>query len=498
MYSRSIVEYLPDVKSGGQCGYCRGRKGSYQNGMWGHVLTCQDYQDLIDRGWRRSGRYCYKPTMDKTCCPQYTIKCDATQFKLTKSQKKVLKNFRNFIIQGSDPPKTNLPQLDSCEDDSDSDDEGVGSDEKDMEVGMDDNQAKAIDLEKKLKLDPSKVQLETKNKSETVESESMSEPQGPSQAGVKAGLGADPSKPKAKKKKELRKERALAKLKAAGKTEADFYAKKALKNGEKTLEDLTDTSNFPADSAHKLEIRLVNAQTSDANFKRTYLDSFAVYRKYQAVIHKESPSKCTLDQFKRFLCNSSLVPTPINGDENSQNYGAFHQQYIIDGRIVAVGVIDILPHCVSSVYLYYDPDFAFLSPGTLTSLYEIAWTRQLQAKFPALKYYYMGFYIHSCPKMRYKAKYYPSWLLCPKSYEWVSIKQSLPLLDKSKYAILSSKDEESKNEANDSIVLFNNQAMGFRVYRGLHQVDEDELQQVQEYADLVGSKLSKKILLYRE
>ena len=22
-------------------------------GMWAHILSCQDYQDLLDRGWRR-------------------------------------------------------------------------------------------------------------------------------------------------------------------------------------------------------------------------------------------------------------------------------------------------------------------------------------------------------------------------------------------------------------------------------------------------------------
>ena len=52
---KSIVEYFQD-KSGGKCGYCRSRMGSYSHGMWGHVLTCQDYQELIDRGWRRSGQ----------------------------------------------------------------------------------------------------------------------------------------------------------------------------------------------------------------------------------------------------------------------------------------------------------------------------------------------------------------------------------------------------------------------------------------------------------
>lgn len=48
--------------------------------MWAHYLTVQDYQNLIDRGWRRSGRYCYKPTMDQSCCPMYTIRCVGNYF----------------------------------------------------------------------------------------------------------------------------------------------------------------------------------------------------------------------------------------------------------------------------------------------------------------------------------------------------------------------------------------------------------------------------------
>ena len=43
-----------------------------------HVL-----QELLDRGWRRSGRYIYKPDL-QTCCPQYTIRLDTRLFKLSK------------------------------------------------------------------------------------------------------------------------------------------------------------------------------------------------------------------------------------------------------------------------------------------------------------------------------------------------------------------------------------------------------------------------------
>lgn len=37
-------------------------------------MTPALYQDLIDRGWRRSGTYLYKPDNVHTCCPQIPIR----------------------------------------------------------------------------------------------------------------------------------------------------------------------------------------------------------------------------------------------------------------------------------------------------------------------------------------------------------------------------------------------------------------------------------------
>lgn len=45
--------------------------------------------------------------------------------------------------------------------------------------------------------------------------------------------------------------------------------------------------------------------------------------------------------------------TPENGPDCG--YGSFHQQYWLDEELIAVGVIDILPKCISSVYFFYDP-----------------------------------------------------------------------------------------------------------------------------------------------
>lgn len=52
---------------------------------------------------------------------------------------------------------------------------------------------------------------------------------------------------------------------------------------------------------------------------------------------------------------------------------------------------------------------------------ELQLVRELHKFLPSLQYYYMGYYIHSCPKMRYKARISPSFLLCPETYTWQPI-----------------------------------------------------------------------------
>jgi arginine-tRNA-protein transferase len=71
-------------------------------------------------------------------------------------------------------------------------------------------------------------------------------------------------------------------------------------------------------------------------------------------------------------------------------------QHRIDGRLFAVGVLDILPTGVSSVYLIYDPIFAFLKPGIISAIKEIEFVQAEMAAAPQLQYYYMGFYIPTC------------------------------------------------------------------------------------------------------
>lgn len=59
----------------------------------------------------------------------------------------------------------------------------------------------------------------------------------------------------------------------------------------------------------------------------------------------------------------------------------------------------------------------------------------------------MGFYIHSCAKMRYKAKFRPSYLLCPLRYTWHAIDKCIQKLDMEKYSVFNeSEDIHSEND----------------------------------------------------
>ncbi|XP_054974985.1 arginyl-tRNA--protein transferase 1 isoform X3 [Sorex araneus] len=506
----SVVEYK-GLRAGYHCGYCGAAAGKASCGMWAHSLTVQDYQDLIDRGWRRSGNYVYKPVMNLTCCPQYTIRCRPLQFHPSKSHKKVLKKMLRFLTKG-DVCKG------SCEDEP-------------MEPAGDD--AVAGDFALINKLD---IQCDLKTLGDdvrrSVESEAQREGKGarreearellqPGEAGEKLasgepshllkvpaapkpGKGADLSKPPCRKAKEIRKERKRLKLMqqnpAGGPDPPAPFPPKTKSNQPKSLEDFI-FEPLPADAAHKLEVRLVPVSFEDPEFKSSFSQSFSLYVKYQMAVHQDPPDECGKTEFTRFLCSSPLeAEKPPFGPECG--FGSFHQQYWLDGKIIAVGVVDILPRCVSSVYLYYDPDYSFLSLGIYSALREIAFTRQLhETSSCQLNYYYMGFYIHSCPKMRYKSQYRPSDLLCPETYVWVPIEQCLPSLDKSKYCRFNQDpaavDEGRSQEPARLQVLHRKAVLPYGEYRAQQPQAADEEAAVLQYAELVGQQCSERMLLFR-
>ncbi|XP_032346631.1 arginyl-tRNA--protein transferase 1 isoform X1 [Camelus ferus] len=513
--SPSIVEYF-EGEDFYRCGYCKNESGSRSNGMWAHSMTVQDYQDLIDRGWRRSGKYMYKPVMNQTCCPQYTIRCQPLQFQPSKSHKKVLKKMLKFLAKGeiSKGHCEDEPMEPTVEDAVAGDFALITKLDAQCDLRtLSGDFRESLESEEKKKIKSSKKE----ESNELIQSQDIEEKLGSGEPShsvkvhtvPKPGKGADLSKPPCRKAKEIRKERRRLKLmqqNPAGGLEGfqaqceppALFPAKAKSNQPKSLEDLIFES-LPENASHKLEVRVVRSSPPSSQFKATFQESYQVYKRYQMVVHKDSPDKPTVSQFTRFLCNSPLeAENPPNGPDCG--YGSFHQQYWLDGKIIAVGVIDILPYCVSSVYLYYDPDYSFLSLGVYSALREIAFTRQLHEKTPQLSYYYMGFYIHSCPKMKYKGQYRPSDLLCPETYVWVPIEQCLPSLENFKYCRFN-QDPEAVDEGRckdpDRLQVFYRKAvMPYGVYKK-QQRDPSEEAAVLQYAGLVGQACSERMLLFR-
>ncbi|XP_065369345.1 arginyl-tRNA--protein transferase 1 isoform X2 [Calliphora vicina] len=488
----TIVEYYGKQES--KCGYCKGAKCSISHGMHAYTMSPQDYQDLIDRGWRRSGHYCYKQDNTTTCCPCYTIKCDALEFKLSKSHKKVLKRMNRFLRDGKREKheegqgSTNVNDEAKNTDNEDVGDDAGGGGGIREEVQGPNVPLKDINLEVFAKANGEQQTNTKTDKSQAKEIVSKQTTNQESSSDSKKSL--EGVNPPCKKAKQMRLERRMAKQAAKGlPTE---LPPKTPRNQEKTLNDLINDSR--PDDKHKLKIVLV------ASNKDIYSETaFALYRKYQLIVHNDNPERLQPKNLQRFCYNSPLKLSKPDGGPPS-GYGSFHQQYWLDDKLIAVAVIDILPHCISSVYFFYDPDYNFLSLGTYSSLREIELVQILANIVPSLKYYYMGFYIHSCPKMRYKGKLSCSYLLCPETYTWHLLTDDIcSKLDAHKYQRfnndLQARDaDEFKDSDIDSVLLLIN-AKTYVKYRQYKQIaGSDDRDSIIEYSQLVGKTLAHRML----
>ncbi|KAL8972714.1 MAG: hypothetical protein Q9183_000399 [Haloplaca sp. 2 TL-2023] len=273
------------------------------------------YQALLDRGWRRysldgdsSGTFLYKPDCRNACCPNYTIRLDAGDFRPTRDLRSTV-NAWNRYISGPDY------------------------------------------REKAARLCPL-----------------------------------------SREEKKWRKNN-FDLLTAIHETEAIRIQRPT---DPKTGEEIKP--------AHEFQVYLEPDSYSE--------EKYAVFKDYQYHVHNEGPDEVSKAGFKRFLCSGMGQSERVCKGQR-QKLGSYHQCYQIDGRLVAVGVLDLLPNCVSSVYLFYHRDVQDWYFGKLSSLREIALTTEGN-----YQYYYMGYYVHSCQKMRYKNQYHPSEMLDLETYSW--------------------------------------------------------------------------------
>lgn len=484
-----MVGYIcdPGGPEPSHCGYCKSPNTNFTEGVWALRMTCEDFQDLVDRGFQRSGRYVYRAVNDRVCCPQYVIRMDATRFRPSKSQRKVVKRFHRYLQEGRGK---------QCAKREGTDVNTKGaSEEPDMNTDV----------------SPKKSRLSSPD-SERDSRPAKKQPQ--------PGTGADPARPKCRKAKDVRRERRLLKTATAARSKD---ARPSL--GQSGTPDLLDepvgtsagsskeegatdqqqdwldllTLPDPKDCVHKLEIKLIRSWPRSPELVTTFPQSYALFKKFQTVVHSDD-QHCNEKHFTDFVVESPLVPEPGTskpgtGEAMPCGYGSYHQQYWLDGNLVAVGLLDILPRMIVCEYFYYDPSYKFLSLGVYSAIREIAFVRELGLYDPRMRHYCMGFYVHSCPKMAYKNQYDSAELLCPITLRYVPIEKCIPKLEETKYCQLAEGEGPGEQEETldlDNLAVFHGMScMTYGAYRALYGDHNREM--LKDYGRVVGGKVGKRM-----
>ena len=100
--------------------------------------------------------------------------------------------------------------------------------------------------------------------------------------------------------------------------------------------------------------------------------------------------------------------------------------YYLDGRLVGVGYVDVMPDAapeggLSAIYFFYDPD-SDRSLGTYNVLCVIE-----EAQRRGLPYAYLGYYVEGSEGMTYKTRFVPNRLRAQDG-EWRNFRESFRLI----------------------------------------------------------------------
>jgi arginyl-tRNA--protein-N-Asp/Glu arginylyltransferase len=116
-------------------------------------------------------------------------------------------------------------------------------------------------------------------------------------------------------------------------------------------------------------------------------EKWQLYRKYLAIQHG-SPADEDRASFEQFLFKS-----PID---------TLEMTYRLAGELIGVGIIDLCPDALSSVYFYFEPAESRRSLGVFSAIREIEECRRM-----GKNYWYAGYYVRESPKMNYKSRFKP-------------------------------------------------------------------------------------------
>ena len=151
---------------------------------------------------------------------------------------------------------------------------------------------------------------------------------------------------------------------------------------------------------------------------------------FQSYVQQPTLTQEHLDLFKKYHLymkdkqgwqyQEATPDSYYNSFVNGYNDFGYEVLYYDDNKLIGVDLIDVLNDGISSIYFYYDPDYAKYSLGKLSLYNQIKFAQRSK-----LKWIYLGYYVENCPSLSYKSHYEPYLTLKGRPnlyevYEWHS------------------------------------------------------------------------------
>ncbi|CDW91315.1 arginyl-trna--protein transferase 1 [Stylonychia lemnae] len=503
----------------GDCSYCNGKRETFQglqeglkshkSGFGSTKMRCDDFEELLNKGYSRSGTYFYQRNFKMACCETFQYRVWMDKFMPSESQKKAIKRFHRYLNYGTIKKKQgNLNQYNGI------DEEQKVEENLDKQQKVNDCNDNINKTSIKVNQSQCKISLENREESEKilrlvkqVVCQNLQSSDQIDLAKVRVSFNAKHNciatnvllviKNLQSIQEQLVNElqntintigekisfnniklenqfinfyqpNTIEFLKEEKQAKQEQYKKEERKKIEKLKKQIDNNigsnqfeqvrDQYPQNHYKNYLIEYNPQDPIDPNFKPAhsytiemrgafYTEEFYnLYAKYEKTIHKKDREPTNL---KRFLCNSpvydpdrdfNMAMSPSEPDYKYidskfrvdkdmgiyPGYGTFHMYHRIDGKLVAVNVIDILRETYVSGYCIYDPEMHFLTLGVVTAIRELEYMRLIKAIYnPQLKYYQLGELAVTCPKVNYKLKYKPGFMICPRTKAYVPIEKCL-------------------------------------------------------------------------
>jgi len=464
------------------CGYCNTEKVRYAFEVTIDKYPVDIYDNMMKDGWRRSGDYVYIFNSKKSCCKFYSSRLNIEKFKKSKKQKKIENRFNNYLSGKYELNKEIKKEEQKKEQKEEQKEEQKKQQKKEQkkEVKMnnieDELQEKIEEIlrdylekkkyikiiEKYIKIDNSLLEQKlnkihvkkNKNKNKTFNFDysidfiyvtlqilksknQKNNEEFDNDKSLQLDLFNDFKEFYSSENEELELSDKTGHIMIKDKTKPKILMKPEKKEKEKEKE-----IHLPVKYIYTCEL------TDDIQITD---EKFELYKKYQINVLKEPIEKVTKESFIKGLATTNLIDNkgiklPSDLKEDSEHpfpkkYGTYNFIHRIDGKMIAVGVWDILPTSLSSVSLYYDPEYKDLELGTLTALKEIEYAKRFHDLIDNnFKYYTMGYYCETARKLRYKGFFKPTELLDRYTMNYVYLKDVQKLISDGEYHKLSEEE----------------------------------------------------------